>query len=103
MEMIKSKIPLPDAIYDCIVVIDCHEHLDDPLTFTEEISRITKPGGMVLVSVPNGDERMLVTKIKRFIGMTKEKYGHVVTGFDIPFFEGMLHRGNLRPISSRYH
>ncbi len=97
------RIPLPDGTIKCVVVVDCHEHLIDPLTFTEEIARITKPGGKVLVSVPNGDEDMLVVKLKNFIGMTKDKYGHVVTGFDMPDMKSMLVQSDLIPVTSHYY
>ena len=103
LEMKEARIPLPDGTIDCVVVVDCHEHLIDPLAFTEEIARITKPGGKVLVSVPNGDENMLAVKLKNFIGMTKEKYGHVVTGFDIPDMKSMLEQSDLTPVTSHYY
>lgn len=103
LEMKEARIPLPDGTIDCAVVVDCHEHLDDPFAFTAEISRITKPGGKVLISVPNGDESMLAVRIKNLVGMTKEKYGHVVTGFDIPDMKPMLKQSSLTPVTSLYY
>jgi 2-polyprenyl-3-methyl-5-hydroxy-6-metoxy-1,4-benzoquinol methylase len=103
LEMKEASISLPDGIFDRVVVVDCHEHLDDPFAFTAEISRITKPGGKVLISVPNGDESMFAVRLKILVGMTKEKYGHVVTGFDIPDMTSMLEQSGLTPVTSHYY
>ena len=96
----RCKIPFSDESFDCVVVIDCHEHLPDPLAFTRELWRITKKGGKIVVSVPNGDERMLAIRIKNLVGMTKEKYGHLVTGYDIPELNEILQKANLTPVAS---
>jgi SAM-dependent methyltransferase len=97
----RCSIPFSDESFDCVVVIDCHEHLVDPLPFTKELWRITKKGGKIVVSVPNGDEDMLGVKIKNWIGMTKEKYGHIVTGYDIPELGELLQKANLTPVASK--
>jgi SAM-dependent methyltransferase len=103
LDMEEARIPIPDETIDRVVVVDCHEHLDAPSAFTAEISRITKPGGKVLISVPNGDETMLAVRLKNLIGMTREKYGHVVTGFDIPDMTSILEQSGLIPITSLYY
>ncbi len=96
----ECKMPFPDGSFDCIVVIDCHEHLEDPAPFTQELARITKLGGKVVVSVPNGDEGMLGVRIKNLLGMTKEKYGHIVTGYDIPDMKRLLENAGLNCVGS---
>jgi hypothetical protein len=82
-----------------VVSIDVHEHLNDPDPFTAELVRVTKPGGRVIVTVPNGDEAKLATRIKNFVGMTKEKYGHVREGFDIPGLKKLMVKNDLLPSS----
>ena len=94
------EFPFEDGAFDRVVVIDCHEHLEDPAAFTRELARITKPGGKVIVSVPNGDEKMLAVRIKNLVGMTKEKYGHIVTGYGVPDMERMLAAAELKPAGS---
>jgi 2-polyprenyl-3-methyl-5-hydroxy-6-metoxy-1,4-benzoquinol methylase len=39
--------------YDVVLCLDVLEHLIDPWSFVTEISRILKPGGMVIASIPN--------------------------------------------------
>lgn len=92
-----AALPWPDAAFDRVVVIDSHEHLENPVPFTKELARITRPDGKVVISVPNGDERMIAVRIKNLVGMTKEKYGHVVTGYDTPELSGILRQAGLVP------
>ncbi|MDZ7338636.1 MAG: class I SAM-dependent methyltransferase [candidate division KSB1 bacterium] len=71
----------PDDTFDVVVSIDCLEHLKEERPFLAELYRVTKPGGTAIVTVPNGDGRLLVNKVKKFIGMTPDKYGHVRPGY----------------------
>jgi 2-polyprenyl-3-methyl-5-hydroxy-6-metoxy-1,4-benzoquinol methylase len=91
------ELPGRDGEFDRVVVIDTHEHLEDPVRLTKELARITKPDGKVVVSVPNGDERMLAVRIKNLVGMTKEKYGHLVTGYNVPAMARILREAGLVP------
>jgi 2-polyprenyl-3-methyl-5-hydroxy-6-metoxy-1,4-benzoquinol methylase len=91
------EMPWPDATFDRVVVIDSHEHLENPVPFTKELARITKPDGKVVISVPNGDESMIAVRIKNLVGMTKEKYGHIVTGYDTPELSEILKQADLVP------
>jgi len=92
-------LPFPDSYFKYVVIIDCHEHLQDPHIFNLELARVTKAGGRVVVSVPNGNERQLAVRIKRFIGMTEEVYGHVVIGYEIKKLDTMLKEVGLVPYS----
>jgi len=71
----ESRLPFGSDQFDIVVSIDVHEHVYDPNAFTKELSRVAKPGGKILVTVPNGDETKLAVRLKNFLGMTKDKYG----------------------------
>jgi SAM-dependent methyltransferase len=94
------KLPFADASFDCVVTIDCHEHLTDPALLNRELCRLTKTGGKVVVTVPNGDHRKLAVRIKHLLGMTKKEYGHVVIGYQVPELRMMLARVGLSPGAS---
>jgi len=96
----ESKFPFPDSQFDLVIVIDSHEHLVDPHPFNLEIARILRKGGKLVVSVPNGDERKLAVKIKDFVGMTKEEYGHIVVGYEIPDLSRMIEKVGFKTCSS---
>lgn len=92
------RLPFPDNCFDLLVSIDVHEHLQEPELLAGEFFRVLKPGGRAVVTTPNGNERKLVVRMKRWSGMDNLEYGHVRTGFDIPDLERLLAAAGLRPV-----
>jgi len=45
-------MPFPDARFSCVVATECMEHLHDPFKFIEEVKRVLKPTGRVILTVP---------------------------------------------------
>jgi SAM-dependent methyltransferase len=95
-----ERIPAEADSFDVVISIDVHEHLDDCSIFNRELGRVTRPGGTVVVSTPNGDAWKPVTVLKNMVGMTKEKYGHTVIGYNVRQHERMLGEVGLRPVSA---
>ncbi len=95
-----SSIPVPDAAFDVVVSIDVHEHLQNCEEFNRELKRVTRPGGYVIVTTPSGSPSKPVTLLKRLLGMSKERYGHVVWGYTIQQHEQMLSAVGLEPMTS---
>jgi SAM-dependent methyltransferase len=94
------RLPFADGCFDLIVCIDVHEHLQRPDILAAEFSRALKAGGRAVVTTPNGDERKLVVRLKRWSGMDNLEYGHVRTGFTIPELEALLAGAGLKPVRS---
>jgi SAM-dependent methyltransferase len=94
-----GALPFPDLTFDRVVSIDVHEHMQDPVPFTKELRRVAKNRGQIIVTVPNGDERKWATRIKNAVGMTKEEYGHVTEGYDIPHLKSIMKRAHIEPIA----
>lgn len=46
---------LPDAEFDLVVSVEVIEHVEADDKFVNEISRVLKPGGIFLLTTPNGD------------------------------------------------
>lgn len=46
---------LPDRTFDAVVAFDLIEHLHDPTSFLEDLARMTRPGGHILISTGNLD------------------------------------------------
>jgi SAM-dependent methyltransferase len=93
----EDAIPFADAEFDRIVVIDVHEHFDDPGIVSGEIARVLKPGGQLIVTTPNGDEKKLAVRIKHLVGMSKEAYGHKRIGLTAPEIEALMRDTRVRP------
>ena len=48
-----SRLPLPDASVDLAVSFETIEHIDAQREFVDELARVVKPGGLLLLSCPN--------------------------------------------------
>jgi SAM-dependent methyltransferase len=93
----ENDFPIPAGHFDCVVSIDVLEHLSEDLPFLKELRRVLKPGGQAVVTVPNGDERLLANKIKWRLGMTPEVYGHTRAGYTLTQLADVLRKSGLEP------
>ena len=86
--------------FDCIVSIDVLEHLQQDQPFLKEMKRLLKPNGRVVVTVPNGDEKLLANRIKWKLGMTPEVYGHTRAGYTLVELSDSIQKAGLDPVDS---
>ncbi len=49
----RDPLPIADRSIDAAVALETIEHLENPRRFMRELTRITRPGGAVLLSTPN--------------------------------------------------
>ena len=78
------------AFFDAVAMTDVAEHVLDPLETFEEIHRILRPGGMLVMTVPNGRVQLPKEHLKR----TLKKGPGVVIG-------GLGHVNHFSPSSVR--
>jgi SAM-dependent methyltransferase len=95
-----DQFPFADAAFDVVIVIDVHEHFPQLAGLNREINRVLAPGGLAIITTPNGDTRLPVAALKRVIGMGPETYGHVVQGYRIRELEAMLQSVGMKPVGS---
>ena len=93
----EDNFPIPEMYFDCVVSIDVLEHLRQDQPFLSELRRVLKPGGKAVVTVPNGDEKLLANKIKWRFGMTPDVYGHTRAGYTIPELSDTLQKSGFEP------
>lgn len=48
-----DKFDFEDDFFDVVVSFEVLEHLQDPSNYLKEVQRVTKPGGLILMSLPN--------------------------------------------------
>lgn len=49
-----TAIPVPDDSFDVVICTEVLEHVPDPASALKEMSRITKPGGLLILTAPLG-------------------------------------------------
>lgn len=92
-----GNFQVPDGQFDCAVSIDVLEHLPQDQPFLKELKRVLKAGGKAVVTVPNGDKKLLANRIKWWLGMTPEVYGHTRAGYTIVELSDALQAAGLQP------
>ncbi len=95
-----ETFPFPDASFDGVVAVDVLEHLGDDQPFLREILRVLRPGGQAVVTVPNGDPRLLANRVKKIVGMTPDVYGHHRPGYTVVELSESLRRSGMAPVRS---
>jgi 2-polyprenyl-3-methyl-5-hydroxy-6-metoxy-1,4-benzoquinol methylase len=93
----ENDFGIPDAQFDCVVSIDVLEHLQQDQPFLNEMKRMLKSDGRAVVTVPNGDPKLLANKIKWKLGMTPEIYGHTRAGYTIAELSNAIRTAGLLP------
>ena len=48
-----GRLPLDDASADVTAAVEVIEHLENPRAFVRELTRITRPGGWIVITTPN--------------------------------------------------
>ncbi len=93
----EDDFEIPDETFDYVVSIDVLEHLKQDQPFLCEVKRVLKAGGKTVVTVPNGDEKLLANKIKWKLGMTPEVYGHTRAGYTVSELSEAIRSTGLKP------
>lgn len=50
---LNDRFPFPDNYFKCVVSIEVIEHMENHFRFMEEAFRVTKPGGLIIITTPN--------------------------------------------------
>jgi 2-polyprenyl-3-methyl-5-hydroxy-6-metoxy-1,4-benzoquinol methylase len=72
--------PFRENTFDRVVIVDFLEHIDTDQDFINDMYRIIKPGGELIINVPHSKQSLL-RRFRLAIGQTDEKHGHVRPGY----------------------
>lgn len=75
-----DHLPFPDASFDRVLVVDMLEHVPDDGRFVRELSRVLRPGGVLVVNTPHRKDSAL-RRLRHALGQTDEKHGHLRPGY----------------------
>lgn len=54
LDLNKDALPFPDKSIDVVCAFQIFEHLENPFFIEREVARVLRPGGLFLLSMPNG-------------------------------------------------
>ena len=74
------RLPLPDGQFDVVVIIDYLEHVIEDEAFIAECHRVLKPHGTLIVNTPHL-KRSPLHALRRVLGLTDTRHGHVRPGY----------------------
>lgn len=83
-------LPFQDASFDLVLTLDFVEHVTDDGLCLDEVVRVLKPGGMVLLSAPSTSRWQTLNWLKARIGMTPDIYGHMREGYGLAEMRKLL-------------
>jgi SAM-dependent methyltransferase len=84
-----ERLPFADASFDRVVVVDMIEHVADDRAFVEELARVVRPGGRLVVNTPHAKDTSL-RRLRHRLGLTDERHGHVRPGYTLATLGALL-------------
>jgi SAM-dependent methyltransferase len=84
---LNNPLAYADGEFDVVVCTEVIEHLENPWALLRELHRITRPGGVVVISTPNLDNVyvrgwfLLSGKIYNFMESSYRDIGHITPVF----------------------
>jgi 2-polyprenyl-3-methyl-5-hydroxy-6-metoxy-1,4-benzoquinol methylase len=81
--------PFQENEFDRVVIVDFLEHIPDDRGFIQELHRILKPEGKLILNVPHLKNGLL-RRLRFAIGQTDEKHGHLRPGYTRESLEAVL-------------
>jgi SAM-dependent methyltransferase len=98
---------LPDASFNYVISIEVLEHVEEDSKFIEEVYRVLKPGGIFLMTTPNGDYLKIPNpdhkrhyRREQLQSLLQSKFDEVKVEYAIP--GGRFRSLGLRPWSLKH-
>lgn len=84
------KTPFEDNTFDLVVIIDFLEHISTERIFIEELRRIMKNNSKLIINVPYLKKFSFIRALRKGLGLTDERHGHLRSGYSIEELGDML-------------
>lgn len=94
----EGPLPFKQECLDVVVSLDYLEHLENDQLCLEEIHRVLKGGGMLLLATPRSGRLFILHKIRSLLGMKLEFYGHKREGYSLKEIKEKLRKAHLEPL-----
>lgn len=87
-----ENIPFKDSSFDCVMSINMLEHLDNIHKAVEEMKRVVKTDGKIIISIPNGNCKFDTKIVQMLMKMITPISQRVASdkSISVPYVEGGL-------------
>jgi SAM-dependent methyltransferase len=79
----RRGLPFRDGAFDLVLALDFVEHVTDDGLCLDEVRRVLRPGGLLVLSAPSTYRGQTLNWLKCRIGMTPDVYGHMREGYSL--------------------
>lgn len=83
VQLAEGPFPFKNNSFDSVISLDYLEHLDEDDSCLEEIHRILKIGGQLILATPQTGKFFWLHKLRYLLGMKLEFYGHKREGYSL--------------------
>jgi SAM-dependent methyltransferase len=98
-----DALPFPDRTFDLVLCLDYLEHIDNDDGAVEEMARVLRPNGQVILVTPHTGPFYIFHKLRAALGLKLEFFGHKREGYSLPGLEAKLQRARLRLENRAYY
>lgn len=97
----EGTLPLKSRSFDLVVSLDYLEHLEDDDFCLEEIHRVLRDNGRLILATPQTGRFFPLHRIRSFLGLKLEFYGHKREGYSLKTLQAKLERAGFSLISNK--
>ncbi|MDC0357648.1 class I SAM-dependent methyltransferase, partial [Oligoflexia bacterium] len=87
-----EKTPYKTDQFDKVVIVDFLEHIRTDREFINELYRIIKSNGTLVINVPN-PKRGILRRVRALLGQTDAAHGHLRPGYTLEELRDLLGEG----------
>lgn len=84
-----GRTPFATGEFDRVAIVDFLEHIPDDAGFIQEMYRVLRPGGELIINVPHAKGGFL-RRLRLALGQTDEKHGHLRPGYTVITLQALL-------------
>ncbi|MDH4197100.1 MAG: class I SAM-dependent methyltransferase [Candidatus Aminicenantes bacterium] len=97
VQMPPGVLPFRTAGFDLVACLDYLEHIDNDRECLNEVGRVLRPGGELILITPQTGRPFVLHRLRRWLGLGLEFYGHKREGYRRPALELLLREAGLEP------
>lgn len=98
-----DALSFPDRTFDLVLCLDYLEHVDNDDGVLDEIARVLRPNGQVILVTPHTGRFYVFHRLRAVLGLKLEFFGHKREGYTLSELEAKLRRARLRLEEKAYY